>query len=98
MMLGDENKIYLVPLEKDIDILPGFEKKKLNISTKNPLLEKQSTVEAFETKADKILQITLKEAEEKESVSKRWQKFVSISKAIFQTHASDFGTSDLYIF
>ena len=97
MILGDENKIYLVPLEKDIDILPGFEKKNLNISTKNPLLEKQSTVEAFETKADKILQITLKEAEEKESVSKRWKKFVSISKAIFQTHASDFGTSDLYV-
>ena len=97
MMLAEENRIFLCPLEKDIEILPGFEKKQLTICNNNPLLEKQSTVEAFETRADTILKMTLKQAEEKEYISKRWNQFVAKTKENFQTHASDFGKSDLYV-
>ncbi|EAY02801.1 hypothetical protein TVAG_008090 [Trichomonas vaginalis G3] len=85
------------PLDKDLETLRFYDRKTLTPSDTEPLSLINSRVEAFASNPNQILKKTLKEAEAKEPIDKKWQKFISISRDAYKTHATDFHISDFTV-
>lgn len=85
------------PIDKDIELLPGFTVKKLEPVDQEPLSQITSRVEAFNTVSNQILKKTLKDAEIAEPVEKRWLKLKAKCRDFYKLQHSDFVISDISV-
>lgn len=88
--------IPLVPINKDVELLPGYQVKQLKPSPVNFLTQQVSVDEAFVANqaASKILKGNEESTQDMSSLNSRWNKFKSFCLTSFQTNASDFAKTD----
>lgn len=90
----DENT-SLIPINKDIDLLPGYEVKKLKPSAVNFLEQQVSVDEAFSSQNNLLANTETRQ--DASSLQARWSKFKNFCLTSFQTNASDFAHTNLPI-
>lgn len=98
-MSKEEKSPTLTPLDKDIDVLPGYDVKQLKPSMVNILEQQVSVNEAFDN-AGKVADPfapSSEDADKASSLGARWSKFKSICIGSFETRASDFAKSELKV-
>lgn len=93
--MGDSSaSVTLTPLNKDIDVLPGYERKQLRPSQLDVLEQQVSVNEAFDqTKTEDLFQMG-HESISSGSLQANWTKFKNFCLASFQTRASDFAKTE----
>jgi hypothetical protein len=90
------SEVRVTPLNKDIDVLPGLDRKQLKPSLVNVLEQRVSVQEAFDApkvgslggSADSVVGTSL---------AARWSKYKAYCLASFQTRAADFAKTDISI-
>lgn len=85
----------LNPIDKDIDLLPGYEVKKLKPSAIDFLEQQVSVDEAFSSNTG-LLGAT-ETRQDASSLQARWSKFKNFCLTSFQTNASDFAHTNVPI-
>ncbi|OHS96304.1 hypothetical protein TRFO_37518 [Tritrichomonas foetus] len=89
---------YLNPINKDVDLLPGFEKKVMKPCPVNFLESQISVDEAFvNTTEGNIFGQKEEDDQSMSSLGARWSKFKNFCLTSFQTNASDFAKTDIQI-
>jgi hypothetical protein len=87
----------LATLNKDIDVLPGYERKQLKPAMVNILEQQVSVNEAFDAPPVKVdpFATGTEDPQASTSLAARWSKYKNFCLASFQTRASDFTKTDV---
>jgi len=97
--MSSGQKFVLTPINKDIDVLPGYERKTLKKSPIDILATQISVDEAFDqtTKNKDIFNPSAEDVISNQSLETKWSRFRNFCMASFQTRASDFSHTDITI-
>ena len=90
-----EDAPQLNPLNKDVDLLPGYEVKKLRPSAINFLETQVSVDEAFSGANQDANKTADGDDQGISSLAARWSKYKNFCLTSFQTNASDFAKTDI---
>jgi hypothetical protein len=87
----------LIPLDKDIDVLPGLDRKQMKTSLANVLEQRVSVHEAFDSARAAGALGGGPDPQAGSPLAARWSKYKAFCLASFQTRASDFAKADMSI-